>query len=86
MDTKFFSSEGSVTDSRDVIAWSERRAYAEMAASYGGYFVPEKGDREQGGGVILILPDGPRPTVIEAKVADPADSGPVLILPKETDA
>ena len=44
METKFFSSEGSVTDSRDIIAWSERRAYAEMAATYGGYFVPEKGE------------------------------------------
>ncbi len=36
-ETKFFQSEGVVTDSRDVIAWGERRAYAEMAAKFGGY-------------------------------------------------
>jgi hypothetical protein len=56
METKFFSSEGEVKDSRDVIAWSERRQYAELAASWGGYHVPDKGDREQGGGVLIILP------------------------------
>ena len=82
METKFFSSEGSVTDSRDVIAWSERRAYAELAAEYGQYHVPEKGDGERGGGVILILPDGPKPApIIEARVSAPNDPGPMLILP-----
>jgi hypothetical protein len=85
METKFFSSEGEVRDSRDVIAWSERRQYAELAAEYGGYHAPDKGDREQGGGgVILILPDSPRPApVIEAKVVDvPSEAnGPMLILP-----
>lgn len=84
METKFFSSEGEVKDSRDVIAWTERRQYAELAAEYGGYHAPDKGDREQAGGVILILPDSPRPApVIEAKVVDaPTEgNGPMLILP-----
>ena len=84
METKFFSSEGEVKDSRDVIAWTERRQYAELAAEYGGYHAPDKGDREQAGGVILILPDSPRPApVIEAKVVDAPTkgNGPMLILP-----
>jgi hypothetical protein len=84
METKFFSSEGEVKDSRDVIAWTERRQYVELAAEYGGYHAPDKGDREQAGGVILILPDSPRPApVIEAKVVDaPTEgNGPMLILP-----
>jgi hypothetical protein len=82
VETKFFSSEGEVKDSRDVIAWSERRQYVAMAAEYGGYHVPDKGDGETAGGVILILPDGPKPApVIEATVSAPTDAGPVLILP-----
>lgn len=30
-ETKFFQKDGLVTDTRDVIAWGERRAYAETA-------------------------------------------------------
>lgn len=37
METKFFQKEGIVTDSRDVINWSERRQYAQLAADLGGY-------------------------------------------------
>ena len=40
IETKFFQKDGEVVDSRDVIAWSERRQYAELAAEYGGYFTP----------------------------------------------
>ena len=59
-ETKFFSHEGLVQDQRDVPAWSERRQYAELAAEYGGYRAPTKGDQGQGGGgVILILPNQP---------------------------
>jgi hypothetical protein len=36
METKFFQFEGQVTDHRDVIAWSERRQYAELAARLKG--------------------------------------------------
>lgn len=36
-ETKFFAHEGKVEDSREVVAWSERRQYAELAAEYGGY-------------------------------------------------
>lgn len=42
METKFFQSEGSVVETRDVVAWSERRQYAALAADLGGYFVPAK--------------------------------------------
>ena len=42
METKFFQSEGVVTDSKEVIAWSERRQYAALAAELGGYFVQPK--------------------------------------------
>jgi hypothetical protein len=83
-ETKFFAHEGMVTDQRDVVAWSERRQYTQLAAEYGGYHAPDKGDREQGGGVILILPDSPRPApIIEARVVDvPSEvNGPMLILP-----
>jgi len=40
-ETLFFQSEGIVTDHRDVISWSERRRYAELAARYGGYHTPQ---------------------------------------------
>lgn len=36
METKFFQFEGMVTDKRDVIAWSERRMYADLAAELKG--------------------------------------------------
>jgi hypothetical protein len=63
-ETKFFSHEGMVQDQRDVPAWSERRQYAELAAEYGGYDAPAKGDQGSGGGgVILILPGGPSNSV-----------------------
>lgn len=39
-ETKFFQKDGAVVEQRNVIAWSERRAYTELAAEYGGYFVP----------------------------------------------
>ena len=83
-ETKFFAHEGKVQDQRDVVAWSERRQYAQLAAEYGGYYAPDKGDQVQGGGVILLLPGPPKPAqVIEATVVDaPAEEdGPTLILP-----
>jgi hypothetical protein len=88
METKFFSSEGEVKDSRDVIAWSERRAYAELAAEYGQYHVPEKGDGERGGGVLIILPrpegvpkSGETGVVIEGGALRSAEV--ILNLPKD---
>lgn len=39
-ETKFFQKDGKVIESRDVVAWSERRAYAELAAEFGAYHVP----------------------------------------------
>jgi len=35
--TKFFADKGAVTDERNVIDWSERRQYSELAANLMGY-------------------------------------------------
>ena len=75
-ETKFFSHEGVVQDSREVVDYSERRAYAQLAAELGGYHMPEKNEGKQGGGVILILPDGS--TVIGASSAE---NSATLLLP-----
>jgi len=40
--TEFFTKDGVVTDTRNTIAWSERRAYLELAAEYGGYVMKEQ--------------------------------------------
>jgi hypothetical protein len=50
--TIFFQKDGIVCDSRDVIAWGERRAYAQLAAEYGGYFTPQV---EMTGAVVHVL-------------------------------
>jgi len=88
-ETKFFSQEGVVKDQREVPAWSERRQYAELAAEYGGYYKPAKGDQGQGGGgVILILPGQPQPQIqaapINGTVIDAVSSGsrPIFSLPE----
>jgi len=39
----FFAHEGKVTEERQVIAWAERRQYAELAAKYGGYLEEKLG-------------------------------------------
>lgn len=85
-ETKFFAHEGKVQDERQVVAWSERRQYAQLATEYGGYHVPDKDDREQGGGVILILPrpaglpkNGETAVVIEGEASRRA--GPIVVLP-----
>jgi len=85
-ETKFFSHEGVVQDQRQVPAWSERRQYAELAAEYGGYHKPSKGDQGQGGGgVILILPGRSQPMPISATVIEAAPAGgrPILRLPEQ---
>ena len=86
METKFFAEKGVVKDERDVISWPERRQYAELAAEYGGYHIPEKGERETGGGVILILPDT---TPSSAPIIEGApvnrEAGPMLILPNSAE-
>lgn len=83
-ETKFFSHEGVVQDKREVVAWSERRQYAELAAEYGGYHIPKKSDGNQGGGVILILPDAPKTVVAGKSVVIEAEeerNTPALLLP-----
>lgn len=37
METKFFSKDGEVVEQVDVIAWSERRQYAELVAKMMGF-------------------------------------------------
>jgi hypothetical protein len=39
-ETQFFQKDGIVTDHRDVISWSERRQYLQLAAEFGGYHRP----------------------------------------------
>lgn len=39
---KVFAYEGGVIYSKPLIAWSERRQYAELAARFGGYYVDKK--------------------------------------------
>jgi hypothetical protein len=84
-ESKFFAEKGVVQDQRDVIAWGERRLYAELIAEYGEYHVPGKGDQKHGGGVILILPDRARPVpAVDGKTVEGArsdDASPILILP-----
>jgi hypothetical protein len=66
-----------------VVAWGERRLYAELIAEYGGY-VSGNDDQKHGGGVILILPDRVRPAPIEGKTVEGTrvdDPVPILILP-----
>lgn len=41
-DTKFFSKDGVVTDSRDVVNWAERRKTAELAAQMGDLWHPRQ--------------------------------------------
>lgn len=53
-ETKFFQFEGEVTDQRDVIAWTERRHYAALAAEFGGYHVPPQKEVQGSGTRILI--------------------------------
>ena len=53
--TEFFQKDGVVTDSRDVIAWNERRMYASLAAEYGGYFIPPKSENSDTGAKVLIV-------------------------------
>jgi phage terminase small subunit len=36
-ETKFFQKDGVITDQANVIAWSERREYAKLAAQWAGY-------------------------------------------------
>jgi hypothetical protein len=54
METKFFQFEGSVTDSRDVVAWGERRQYAELAAKLKGLAPGTDYDPAQAGTTNLI--------------------------------
>jgi hypothetical protein len=85
-ETKFFSHEGVVQDKREVVAWSERRQYAELAAEYAGYHIPKKTDSNQGGGVILILPDAPKTVVAGKSVvieAQEQGASPTLLLPDD---
>lgn len=54
METKFFQKDGVVTDRRDVIAWSERRQYASLAAELGGYHAPPRQESPDSGAKVLI--------------------------------
>lgn len=51
--TEFFQKDGIVTDQRNVIAWGERRRYAELAANLMD-LQSEKTTEQKGGNALLI--------------------------------
>jgi hypothetical protein len=53
-ETKLASFEGSFEDSRDMIAWGERRHYAELAAKLLGFLVSKVELTGEGGGPIEL--------------------------------
>lgn len=58
METKFFQKDGFVMESKDVISWSERRQYAELAAQMGEYYTP----KQMSQGIIII--NGPAEGIV----------------------
>lgn len=42
METKLATCEGKITDQRELIAWGERRMWAELASKLGGYYQPSE--------------------------------------------
>lgn len=55
-ETKFFQKDGVVTDSKNVVNYAERREYAKLAASWGGY-VEQDETKQTGlnGGVQVVI-------------------------------
>lgn len=53
-ETKFFAKDGIVLETRDVINWSERRQYAQLAAEFGDLVVPKR-PAEVGSGINILL-------------------------------
>lgn len=39
VETKLYAFQGMIFDREELVAWTERREYAKLAAEYGGYFV-----------------------------------------------
>ena len=54
-ETKFFQHEGKITDQANVVAWSERRQYAQLAAEYAGYAEDENAASKAGVSVELVV-------------------------------
>jgi phage terminase small subunit len=79
METKFFQFQGEVQEARDVIAWSERRQYAELAAKLKG-LAPGLDYNPQNVNVTLDASDRltellTRAAIRSAKVSDSARTG-----------
>jgi phage terminase small subunit len=55
VETKFFQKDGVVTDSKDVVAWSERRQYAELASEFGGYVARNQDVSQTNVGIKVIV-------------------------------
>lgn len=53
-ETKFFQKDGRVISKRDVVAWGERRAYAQLAAEFGAYHVPPSPDGDPSNNNIQV--------------------------------
>jgi hypothetical protein len=54
-ETKFFQKDGKVQETRDVIAFGERREYLKLATEYGGYHVPRAELGGEGGGPLQVV-------------------------------
>jgi hypothetical protein len=55
-ETKFFQHEGKVTETRDVVAWGPRAAFAKVAVDVFGATAPQKREiTGKGGGPVLVI-------------------------------
>jgi hypothetical protein len=54
-ETKFFQHEGKVVETREVIAWAERRQYADLAATLKGLAVKEQEETEIHANAVILL-------------------------------
>ena len=52
-ETRFFSHEGRVVETKEVIPWEVRRRYIDMACKVKGLYAPEKLEVEEKGGTRL---------------------------------
>jgi phage terminase small subunit len=74
--TEFFQKDGVVTDQRDVVAWSERRAYLELAAEYAGYVAKDSDQAAPGFRVNMFLGAERERPAIEVESVPQRDPSP----------
>jgi hypothetical protein len=65
METKLFQKDGIVTDKRNLVSWSERREYAELAMKALGISISKDSDQDRGPIEVIIRSIGAIETVIK---------------------